>query len=201
MKIIGLTGNIASGKTEVAGMLREFGAKIIDADALARSIVEPGKPAWGDIVNEFGESVLNEDRTINRRILGDIIFNNEAKRIALNDITHPRIIEEIRALIEQYKHEQVSAVIIEAALIVEKAKGINKLIDSLIVVVTDEQSQIQRLRDRNGLTADEAAARINSQMPSTEKAKHADNVIDNSGALGDTKIQVQKLWEKLISSE
>ena len=197
MKIIGLTGNIASGKSLVASMLENYGAKVIDVDDIAKKIVEPGEPTWDKIVENFGKDILNPDNTLNRKALGDVIFNDEEKRKKLNDITHPVIIQTARDKVEQYKRDNAQVVIIEAALIVEKG-GLKDLIEKLIVVSSDKESQIDRLRSRNELSMEEALSRINSQMPTTEKIKHADYIIDNSGTVDDTEKQVDELWGKII---
>jgi dephospho-CoA kinase len=196
MKIIGLTGNIASGKTEVAKMFKDLGAKIIDADKIAREVVEPGELAWQEIVEKFGSDILNSDGSINRKKLGGIIFNDDKKREQLNRITHPRIMTKIKETIDNYKKENVKLVIIEAALIVERG-GLLNLIDELIVVSTDEETQIERIMTRDGLQRDEALSRIESQMPISEKTKHATYIIDNSGSLGETRKQVEGIWERI----
>ena len=197
VKIIGLTGNIASGKSVATGMFAKLGAKIIDADHVARSVVEPEKPAWKEIVDKFGRDVLNPDRTIDREKLGDIVFNDEDKRQVLNDITHPKILEEITELIKRNRKEGSGVIIIEAALIIEKGGWLKEIIDSLIVVTSAQESQIKRLMSRNGYTREEALSRIDAQIPSAEKEKHADFVIDNSGSLEDTEHQVSGIWEKI----
>jgi len=199
MKVIGLTGNIASGKSTVARMFSNLGARIIDADRIAREVVEPGKPAWNDIVKEFGDEVLSPDGTVNRKKLGETVFNDEQKRKLLNEITHPRIISRIRELVDTYRKEGVSVVIIEAALIVEKG-GLRDLIQGLIVVTTDEETQIKRLTERSGLTTDEALSRIKSQMSASEKVKHADYVIRNTGSLEQCEANVNSVWEEITES-
>lgn len=196
MKVIGLTGNIACGKSVVANMFRELGASIIDADQVARLVVEPGQPAWEGIVERFGEWVLNPDRTINRSRLGEIVFRDVEKREELNRITHPRIIEKIRELIEKHRKEGAEIVIVEATLIVEKG-GMKPIISDLIVVTADEETQTSRLTQRVGLSREEALLRIKSQMPISEKVKHATYVIDNSGDLEETRNQVKKVWEMI----
>lgn len=196
MKIIGLTGNIASGKTEIAKIFKELGAKIIDADMIAREVVEHGEPAWQEIVDEFGSDILNSDRSINRKKLGQIIFNDDTRRKRLNRITHPRIMAKIKEKIDHLKKENVNLVIIEAALIVERG-GLLNVIDELIVVSADAETQIERIMTRDGLQRDEALSRIESQMPTSEKTKHAAYIIDNSGSLGETRKQVQEIWKKL----
>jgi dephospho-CoA kinase len=198
MRVIGLTGNIACGKSVVARMFEELGARIIDADLIARLVVEPGKPAWEEIVERFGRGILNPDMTINRGRLGDIVFRDKEKREELNRITHPRIIERIKELIEEYEKNGVGVVIVEAALIVEKG-GMKPLIEDLIVVTSDEETQIRRLMERSRLSREEALSRIRSQMPSSEKVKYATYVIDNSGTLEETKKQVEEVWRRIGS--
>lgn len=196
MKIIGLTGNIASGKTEVAKIFKELGAKIIDADRIAREVVEPGERAWQEIVEEFGRDILESDGSINRKKLGAIVFNDDKKREQLNRIAHPRIMTKIIEAIDKYKKENAKIVIIEAALIVETG-GLLNLIDELIVVSADEETQIKRIMTRDGLQRDEALSRIKSQLPMPEKTKHATYIIDNSGSLRETRKQVEEIWEKI----
>ena len=198
MKVIGLTGGVACGKSVVASMFRELGASIIDADQVSRLVVEPAQPAWEEIVERFGEEVLNPDGTINRSRLGEIVFRDEEKREELNRITHPKIIEKIRKLIEEHRKEGVEIVIVEAALIVEKG-GMKSIISDLIVVTADEETQIKRFTQRVELSREEALLRIKSQMPISEKIKHATYVIDNSGSLEETKERVKKIWEIINS--
>jgi dephospho-CoA kinase len=196
MKVLGLTGNIASGKSTVARMLGSMGARIIDADKIAREVVEPEKPAWADIVRKFGPEILSPDGTIDRRRLGEIVFADEGKRRLLMDITHPRIKEAVRERLSKLRKEDVSVAIVEAALIVESG-GLREFLDGLIVVTADEERQIERLIKRNGYTRDEALARIGSQMPASEKALHADYLIDNSATEEETEALVKKLWEEI----
>jgi dephospho-CoA kinase len=196
MKVLGLTGNIASGKSTVARMLESMGARIIDADLIAREVVEPEKPAWMDIVKKFGPGILSPDGTVDRRRLGEIVFGDEGKRRLLMDITHPKIKEAVRERLSEYRKESVPVVVIEAALIVERG-GLRDLIDGLIVVTADRESQIERLMKRSAHTREEALARIGSQMPAGEKALHADYLIDNSGTEEETEARVKELWEEI----
>ncbi|MBI2487363.1 MAG: dephospho-CoA kinase [Deltaproteobacteria bacterium] len=197
MKVIGLTGNIGCGKSVVARMFEELGARVIDADRIARLVVEPGESAWKEIVQTFGEAILNSDGTINRSKLGEIVFNDKEKREALNRITHPRIVERIKEVIEDFRKENVEVVIVEAALIVEKG-GMKPLINDLIVVTADEETQIRRLIERNALSREEALSRIKSQMPLSEKVKYATYVIDNSGTLDEMRKQVEEVWKRIL---
>lgn len=196
MKVIGITGNIASGKSTVARMFGERGARLIDADEIARIVVEPGEPAWKEIVGEFGKEVLGADNHINRKKLADIVFSDETGRKRLNEITHPKIMEKIRGLVREYEKERTPVVVIEATLIVEKG-GLKDLIDGLIVVTADEETQIRRLVEGKGYTRDEALARLRAQMPAREKMIYGDYVIDNSGSLEDTRARVKAVSEAI----
>ncbi len=198
MIVLGLTGNIASGKSLVSKHLRELGAVIIDADHIARLIVEPGEPALEEIRTHFGDEAINRDGTLNREYVGNIVFSDHSKRQVLNRITHPRIVSKIRDFVDKQRHTGTEVAVIEAALIVEKG-GLNDLIDKLVVVATDDTSQIKRLIERDDITEAEARRRIHSQMPAQEKIKHADYIIDNSHTPEHTKQQVLELWETLSS--
>lgn len=196
MKVIGITGNIASGKSTVARMFEALGARIIDADEIARIVVEPGAPAWEEIVSEFGRDILEPDGAINRKRLADIVFGDEAKRKRLNDITHPRIRERISELLREYEKEGALVVMVEAALIVERG-GLKSLIDGLIVVTADEETQIERLIRDKGYKREEAVSRLRAQMPAREKMMHGDYIIDNSGSLEDTRARVKAVSEAI----
>ena len=199
--IIGLTGGIVSGKSTVALMFKDLGAKIVDADKLGHSVILPHEPAWEKIVKIFGKDVLQNDLTIDREKLGKIVFANQSLLKKLNDITHPEITKIIKKEIDSLKNKtynQKKILIIDAALIYE-AK-IDRLMEKIIVVYIDEDEQIKRLIKRNNLSKDEALQRIKSQMPMKEKVKMADYVIDNSNSLDKTKKQVEKIWKNLVSS-
>ena len=196
MKVIGITGNIASGKSTVARMFEALGARIIDADEIARIVVEPGAPAWKEIVGEFGKDILEPGGAIDRKRLGDIVFGDEARRKRLNEITHPRIMERIRGLVREYEKEKAPVVMIEAALIVEKG-GLKDLIDALIVVTADEETQIRRLMEGKGYSREEAVSRLRAQMPAREKMIHGDYIIDNSGSLEDTRARAKAVSEAI----
>jgi dephospho-CoA kinase len=198
VKVYGITGNIASGKSTVARMFEELGARIIDADDVARAVVEPHEPAWKEIADEFGNEVLNPDGRINRKKLADIVFRDEARRGRLNDITHPRIKERISQLLREYEKGGASLAMVEATLIVERG-GLRSLIDGLIVVTADEETQIERLLKEKDYTREEAVSRLRAQMPAVEKARHGDYVIDNSGSLEDTRRRVKEVWEAICS--
>ena len=199
MKIIGLTGNIACGKSTVAAIFKELGATLIDADKVARDIVGKGNPALKKIIKHFGNEVINKNGTLDREKLGRKVFNDEKARQILNDITHPEIFKEINKLIEKYRSEGQKIVIIEAALIIEREK-LKKIIDKLIVVSTSKDIQIKRLKDRDGFSKEQALSRINSQIPIEEKIKHADYVIHNDSDISNIKNQVETIWKDLSSN-
>ncbi len=194
--IVGLTGGVASGKSLVSGELKRLGAHIIDADRISREILHAGSPAYLEITGAFGEGVLNADGTIDRKALARIVFADRGKLALLNRITHPPIIEEIRArikaLIERFADPLI---VVDAALLIEA--GLNKEMSKVIVVYADEEKQIKRMIERDHLSVEEAMARINAQMPLARKIKYADYVIDNNGSVEDTRRFVRELYVKL----
>jgi len=199
--IVGLTGGIVGGKSTVASMFKDLGAKIVDADKLGHSVILPHRPAWEKIIRLFGKDILRNDLTIDRERLGKIVFTNQTLLKKLNEITHPEIIKMIKKEIDLVKnttYNQEKILIIDAALIYE-AK-MDRLMDKIIVVYIDEDEQAKRLVKRDNLSKEEALQRIKSQMPMKEKVKMADYVIDNSNSLDKTKKQVETIWQSLVSS-
>jgi len=196
MKVIGLTGSIGSGKSTVSCFFEELGAVVIDADQVSRQVVEPGSPALKELTVAFGENILNPDSSLNRTLVAEIVFNSDEKRELLNSIIHPMIFNEINSTIGEYREKGTEIIILEAALILEK-KGLIKLIDKLIVVSIDEETQKKRLDGRGDLSKEQIDARINSQLTNNEKIKHADYIIDNNQDLVNTREQVRELWDKL----
>ena len=183
----------------MADLFKELGAELIDADQVARNVVQPGMPALVELTSAFGEQILNTDKTLNRQVVADIVFNSEEKRGILNNIIHPRIYEEINKQIDEYRLEGAQFVFIEAALLVEK-KGLINVIDNLIVVSIDKKIQAQRLIERGGINPEQIDARIDAQISNEEKTKLADYIIDNNHDLNKTREQVNKIWEKLIKT-
>jgi dephospho-CoA kinase len=179
MILVGLTGGVATGKSTVAKMFKQCGAVVIDADELAREVVKPGKPAWREIVALFGKSVLNQDRSLNRQTLGSIVFRNPKKRRQLEQIIHPRVAREQARLTRQAARTDPTAVVIYDVPLLFEA-GIDKRVDTTIVVTADRKTQIARLKKRNGLTSAEAIRRIQAQMPLSKKVHSADIVIDGT---------------------
>jgi dephospho-CoA kinase len=195
MKRLGITGGIASGKTAVAGMLRELGFHVIDADALGHSVIEPGTPAYDEIVREFGASVVGADGRVDRGKLGAIVFADAEKLKRLNAIVHPRVEE---GMVQQFAEWEKSGVkdaaFVEAALLVEA--GYQKNLDGLLVAWCRPEQQLERLLAR-GLREVEARRRIAAQMPVEEKLKYATEKIDCSGSLEETRWQVEELAARL----
>ncbi len=179
MIVIGLTGGVATGKSTVAKMFQQCGAVVIDADLLARHAVEPGKPAWRAIVKLFGKTILNPDRSLNRQMLGAIVFRHPAKRRALEAIIHPRVAREQARLTKQAARQDPHAVVMYDVPLLFEA-GIDKRVDQTIVVTADRTTQISRLKKRNGLSRAEALHRINSQMPLAKKVRQADHALDGT---------------------
>ncbi|MBI5455009.1 MAG: dephospho-CoA kinase, partial [Deltaproteobacteria bacterium] len=161
--VIGLTGGIASGKTFVSNELKRLGAHIIDADVIAREIVEPGRPALAEIVKEFGLRILKADGTLDRKALAGIVFSDKEKLQILNGIMHPRIIERTKALIDEIQSSHKDPlIVVDAAVLIEA--GIHGSVDEVVVVLISEEEQMKRLIARDGLTEDEARKRVASQL-------------------------------------
>jgi dephospho-CoA kinase len=201
--IAGLTGGIASGKSTVSAFLEDAGAVIVDADKIARDVVQKDKPAWLEIVDAFGTSILLPDGEINRILLGDIIFNDPAKKQILNRIIHPEVFTETATRLAEIEKKQPNAVVIlDVPLLIES--GMDTGLSDIIVVYVPESVQIQRLMTRDALTQAQTLARIRSQMPIEEKKKRATIVIDNSGSRENTRnisLRVyHKLREKIITT-
>jgi dephospho-CoA kinase len=159
MILVGVTGGVATGKTTVATMFRRYGAVVIDADELAREVVKPGKPAWRQIVRTFGRQILNPDRTINRHALGAIVFHDKKKLRRLEGIIHPRVAREQERLTRQASRSNPKAVVVYDVPLLFEA-GIDKRVDKIAVVTADRDTQIARLKKRNGLTRTDALRRI-----------------------------------------
>ncbi|MCK1996660.1 dephospho-CoA kinase [Psychrobacillus psychrodurans] len=194
--IIGLTGSIASGKSTVANMLKEMGFPIIDADLVARIVVEKGTATLEKIKETFGSGVIQEDGSLNREELGEIIFTNPSKRKLLNDIIHPAIRAEMLAQKGHLVQQGHPVIIMDIPLLFESR--LQSFVDKILVVTVTEQTQLERLISRNGFTQEEAKLRIQSQLPLSVKEKGADAVIYNNGTIEETKQQLIKIlaiWE------
>lgn len=193
--IVGLTGGIASGKSTVANILEDLGARIIDADVIAREIVEPGQPALADIRQAFGDGVLQDDGHLDRAALGEVVFGDPAARKKLDALTHPRIAQRMMQRAGELREQGYDWVVYDAALIVEN--GIHRWLDSLIVVAASPQVQLERLMQRDGLSRAQAQQRIDAQMPLADKIAVADYVVDNDATLADTGAQVDAIFQAI----
>ncbi len=196
MIIIGLTGGIASGKGLVAGMLRDKGAHLIDADRIVHELLAFGEESWREVTERFGGRIQRPDGSIDRRKLGEIVFNDAAEREWLNSLLHPRVFQAFHAQVKRIASRSPDALIVfEAALLIET--GFRKNMDRTIVVYASPEQQLSRLMARDRFSREQAEARIRSQMPLDEKRKHADFVIDNSGSREDTARQAQAVFEQV----
>ena len=191
----GLTGGIASGKSTVAKMLCEHGFAVLEADRIAHQVIEPGQPAYAEVISKFGTEILDADKRINRSRLGAIVFNDREKLNQLNAIVHPRVEQEmIRQFAELERSGRQTAAFVEAALIFEA--NLHKRLDGVAVAWSLPEQQLARLIER-GLSEAEARKRIAMQMPVQEKLAIASDKIDCSGALEETRRQVEALAAKL----
>lgn len=194
--LLGVTGSIATGKTTVAAMLEKLGARTIDFDVLSRVVVEPGKPAWKDIVAFFGEEILREDQTLDREKLREIVFKDMEKKKKLESFQHPRIGEEFMELVKQYAGDDPDAIIqVVVPLLIEV--NMHPLFHNILMVYASEEEQKKRLMDRDGSSEEMAMNMIRSQLSVEEKKGFCDLIIDNTGSLEETRKQVETLWEKL----
>jgi len=193
---VGLTGSIAVGKSFVSGLLAEMGCRVVDADVLARRVVEPGAEGLRGVVEAFGAEVLRADGALDRARLGAIVFADEGKRRLLNSILHPLIIAEQDGLMRAWEREDPRGVaVVDAALLIES--GGYRRFDRLVVIHCRPEVQLERLMRRDGLTREEAVARVAAQMPQEEKLRHADFRIDTSEGFEDTRRQTAEVYAEL----
>lgn len=192
--IIGLTGSIASGKSTVAKMLEKYRFPIVDADQVARLVVEPGEPALTEIVAAFGEEILLEDGSLNRKKLGNLIFHDPSKRAILNGIIHPAIRKEMLRQRDEWLNNGAEVVIMDIPLLFESK--LQHFVEKILVVSLSEEKQLERLMERNQLNEEEARARISSQLPLTVKEEGADAVIYNESTLEKTEQQLNYILKE-----
>ena len=197
---VGLTGGIASGKSTVARMLVELGAVHVDFDVLAHEVEAPGRPAWRELVAAFGQGILNADETINRAVLGELVFRDTARREALNAIVHPAVFTAWRRQLGEIEKKDPHAVVLaDVPLLFEV--GAEGMVDLVLLVYIPPAEQIRRLMARNGYSRPEAEARLASQMPIDAKLVRADIVIDNRGTVAETRERTAAVWEELRQRE
>ena len=191
MYTIGLTGGIGTGKSEVLSILRDLGASTVEADLLAHEIYSPGKPAWQDIIDTFGSSILTAEQQINRKKLGEIVFANKNKLSKLNQIVHPRMFEHLKDFIEEQKIAGVRLLVIEAAVLIEA--GWTEMVDSVWVVKASKGTIINRLKKKTTLTEKQITQRINAQISDAQRQEKANEILTNNGDKSDLRDQVREL--------
>ncbi len=195
MKVICLTGGIGSCKSTVSQCLAELGAVIIDADKVGHEAFRPNTEAWRDVVATFGRQILAPNGEVDRKKLGEMVFNNPEALSRLNQIMHPRMYDMMKAQIEEYRRQGVAVVVLEAAILIEA--NWTPLVDEVWVTVAPEAMVLERIKKQRGLAKKQTLARIRSQLPAEERVKHADVVINNDGDLDKVKKKVKELWARL----
>jgi dephospho-CoA kinase len=199
MIIVGLTGSVGTGKSTVANLFKELGAYVVDWDELAREVTRPHSKAWKEIVEYFGKDFLNEDLTINRQKLAEVVFSDKEKVSKLNHIVHPDVLKEDERMNSEIKSLDPDALIIkDIPLLFELTCPV--YVDKIVVVSASAQTQLRRLEEK-GITREDAKNRIKSQLSLEEKIKSADFVINNDGSLEETKRQVEEIYTLLITSK
>lgn len=193
--ILGLTGGIATGKSTVSAMLRERGIPVIDADVIAREVVEPGKPAYEAIVKHFGRDILLPGGEINRKLLGDVVFSDETERQKLNAIVHPEVRRVMREQAKQAERGGAPIVFMDIPLLYESK--LQHLVDKIVVVYAPAAMQLTRMMERDELDEEQANKRLRAQLPIEQKKLDADYVIDNTGTREETEKQVEELLAEL----
>ena len=197
MLVLGLTGNIGCGKSSVSNIFMQNGIDVVDADIVARQIFDD-KDLLNEVFYTFGEGIKNQDGSLNRKVLGNIVFNDDEKLITLNNLTHPKIKQNILSQVAEYKNQGKKMVLIDAALLIED--DYLPYIDKLILVTCKEDIQIERIKNRDNCTEKEAISRINSQMSQQEKQNFADYIIDNSNSFEKLEREVLKVI-KILKGE
>lgn len=195
MRVLGLTGGIGTGKSLVAGMIREAGIPVVDADRISREVLEPGTPAHAEVVGRFGPEIVDPSGRIDRKRLGGIVFSDPERRALLESIVLPRIRAGIDEALARLDSEGCPAAFVEAAMILENRR--EGFFESILCVWCDLPTQLRRIMERDGVSREEAMRRISSQMDASEKARRSDRVIDNSGAPGETRARVEELLAEL----
>ena len=196
MLVIGLTGGIGTGKSEAARQLEELGALIISADQVGHEAYTVNTEAWEQVVATFGNGILQDNKEIDRRKLGGIVFSDPSQLKKLNQIMHPRMARIVSDKIEAFRGQGVDTVVVEAALLFEA--GWDSLVEEVWVTDASEEIIIGRLRERNGLSEEEAKKRINSQMDRMERIGRSDFVINNSGNMAELGTTIKELWDRRV---
>lgn len=197
MLLVALTGGIATGKSVIAQVLAQLGCYVHESDSLAHELQAPEMPAWKALRAHFGNKILNPDRTINRRLLGSIIFADKKERDFINDLIHPLVMEKKRDLIRKVKTEGQHKIFVSVAALTIEA-GYSDLFDKIIVAHCDKETQLKRLMGRDSIDQNKAIEKIRSQMANEEKLKYGDYKIDTSGTLRQTVEQAERVFRNLM---
>lgn len=200
LKLIGLTGGIATGKSTVSNMLIDKGYAVIDSDKIAREVVEPQKPAYNKIAEEFGQDIINKDRTIDRKALGMLIFNDDQARKKLNSIVHPHILDETLKAIEDLSKSN-DIIFLDIPLLFEEYQLFTQYgieFDEIWLIYTTRDTQIKRLMDRDKTSKEEALKKIEAQIDINEKKKRSSKIIENEGDLIELRLKIEKALNEII---
>lgn len=193
--VLGLTGGIATGKTTVARMLEDLGARVVSADAIVHQMLKPGSPVRHQVVQEFGHGIVKSNGDIDRAALGTVVFGDSDKRVKLEAIIHPPVLARLAEEADHFRSAGEGVLVLEIPLLVEKSAF--GLVDKVLVVTAEQETQVRRLEKRSGITREEAVLRVSAQYPMSEKIKHADWVVNTEGTLRSTKQQVSKVWHDI----
>ncbi|MFA7533669.1 MAG: dephospho-CoA kinase [Tissierellaceae bacterium] len=200
LRLIGLTGGIGTGKSTVSNMLIEKGYAVIDSDKISREVVEPQKPAYNKITQEFGKSIINEDKTINRKALGKLIFNDDQARKKLNSIIHPYILNQTLKIIGDLSKSN-DIIFLDIPLLFEEYQLFTEYgieFDEIWLIYTTKNTQIKRLMDRDKISKEEALKKIAAQIDINEKKTRSSKIIDNGGDLRELKLKIEKALNEII---
>ena len=195
MKVIGLTGGIGSGKSTVSQFLAELGAVILNADEIGHEAFKPDTEIWRQVVAAFGRQIVTPDGNIDRKKLGNMVFDNAESLSQLNQIMHPRMYDMVKAQLEEYRQQKTRMVVLEAPLLLEA--GWTSLVDEVWVTTAPEATVLKRLKERSGMSQAESLARIRSQLSSAERVRQADVIINTDCDLDELRSRVKELWQRL----
>jgi dephospho-CoA kinase len=193
--VLGLTGGVATGKTTVARMLEDLGARVVSADEIVHQMLKSGSPVRHEVVEEFGAGIVKSNGDIDRAALGDIVFRDAEKRARLEAIIHPPVLNRLAEEADGFRSAGDGVLVLEIPLLVEKSAF--GLVDKVLVVTAEQETQVRRLEKRSKVTREEAILRVSAQYPMSEKVKYADWVVNTEGALRSTKAQVSKVWHDI----
>lgn len=196
--VIGLTGGIATGKTTVAQMFEQLGARVVSADAVVHELLQPGTEVWRQVVHSFGMGILTADGHIDRKRLADIVFEDPSQRQNLERITHPPVLERLAREADSFRRSGHGVLVLEIPLLVET--GSLGLVDKVVVVTAEQEAQLERLESRYGISREAGMRRISSQLPLSQKVKIADWVVSTDSDMESTRKQVESIWRCLVQS-